>query len=63
MEILIGISLIEFAILGIVILICRATGRKLPDWVRPIWLRDKIDNLINPDPKRLDKFAAALVRV
>ena len=59
-EYIIGSIIIEFAISGIIILICRRFGWNIPlsKWAILNWFITRINNMINPDPKRLDKFAA-----
>lgn len=42
----------DAALIIIAMLICRATGTRLPSWIGPKWLVDRINRMIAPDPKR-----------
>lgn len=54
----------DAAIIGIVILWCRMTGTRLPEWVRPARFRDWINKWIDPNSRRLERLfpIAAMVR-
>lgn len=59
LEALIGGLMIEAAVLGIIVLLFRARGKRLPEWLPiPAALRRWIDRLIDPDPRRLDRLLA-----
>ena len=57
-------AIAEIAIVGIVILVCRSRGTRLPEWVRPAWLRKIINRWIDPNSRRLERLfpIAAMVR-
>ena len=54
LETIFATFLIEGAIIVIIALICRSTGTKLPAWVRPKFIADFINRLIEPSPKRFE---------
>lgn len=62
MEIILGGLIIELAITAIIILIFRRFGWNFPNWFRPKWLRDRLNNAINPNPKRLEFLIAGFGR-
>jgi hypothetical protein len=42
--------------LGVVLLVMRGTGTKLPEWAGPKWLVDRVNHWIEPDRRRLDRL-------
>lgn len=46
----------DLAVLGVIVLICRVTGTRLPAWVKPAWLRKAINRWIDPNSRRLERL-------
>lgn len=51
--------LADLAIVIIIALICRGTGKRLPEWVAGKKVARWVNNLIAGDPKRLDRLVSA----
>ena len=52
LEAIFAALLFDAAVIIIAMLICRGMGWRLPRRIGPVWIVEKLNRWINPDPKR-----------
>jgi hypothetical protein len=54
--------LLDLTLIGVAVLLMRATGKRIPYGLGPKWLIDKINGWVDPNPRRFDRLVFAMRR-